>query len=501
MNLGPTIRPLALFVLLLSVSCTEKSGPYVEKPGVSWSSILRESLDLNTLTTPVTSHERSLHFSSSATTGRVILANLAPQIFGDMDHGFFLDVEENDSGVDATLAEISGAGMITWIWSANPTGIIRLFINDRDKPVVETSFAGFINGNFLPSRSPFSSITANGHNLHFPIIHTNYCKVQIRVPKKEDLGSLYYQIAWNAIDTNKTIHSFDADDIAKGEPLLKEFAKTIATTQESPSLEPTDHIEVPPDLSTPIFSSADPGTISSIVLSASSRADLASLQFRAFWDDEPEPSIDCPLHLLAGVSIQMEASLSMPVTTWDNQVKLRWQMPYRNARIEVANLGARSISLKYKVSSNRASSPLRFKAALKRHPNLRTQEKNILSLAEMTGTGRIVGCNIIVHTRTSKWWGEGDQLIYLDSISEPTWRGTGTEDYFGFAWCSITEFDHPFRGQTHVGTEKEMTTTSLHRYHLLDRLPFHKLARFQTEAWGLAEGKMDYESLILYYLQ
>ncbi|HMP76233.1 MAG TPA: DUF2961 domain-containing protein [Kiritimatiellia bacterium] len=501
MKLGLTILPLALLVLLLSVSCIEKTGHYVEKPGVSWASILRDALDLNSLTEPIASHDRSIHFSSAATTGRVILANLAPQIYGDMDHGFFLDVEENDSGVDATLAEISGTGMITWIWSANPTGTIRLFIDDRDKPVMETSFAGFIGGNFLPHRSPFSSLTAHGHNLHFPIIHTNYFKIQIRVPKKEDLGSLFYQIAWNALDSVETIHSFDADDIAKGKSLLKDFSKAIVGIQELPSLEPTNHIELRPNSSTPIFTSSDPGTISSIFLSASSRADLASLHFRAFWDDELEPALDCPLHLLAGVSSRMEDSLSLPVTTRGNKVELRWKMPYRYARIEVANLSTSSIYLKYNVSANSVSSPLRFKATLKRYPNLRTQDRNILSLSELTGTGRLVGCNIIVQTRTSKWWGEGDQLIYLDSISEPTWRGTGTEDYFGFAWCATSVFNHPFRGQTFVGTERDVTTTSLHRYHLLDRLPFHKFARFHTEAWGLAEGKMNYESLILYYLQ
>jgi hypothetical protein len=39
----------------------------------------------------------------------------------------------------------------------------------------------------------------------------------------------------------------------------------------------------------------------------------------------------------------------------------------------------------------------------------------------------------------------------------------------------------------------------MHRYHLLDTLPFHTAAKFQTEAWGLASGTMDYESLVLYY--
>jgi cell division protein FtsB len=39
----------------------------------------------------------------------------------------------------------------------------------------------------------------------------------------------------------------------------------------------------------------------------------------------------------------------------------------------------------------------------------------------------------------------------------------------------------------------------MRRYHLLDRLPFHSRALFQMEAWGLAEGYMDYETAVLWY--
>jgi hypothetical protein len=492
---------IALSAVVLATSCTEKIQPksYAEKPGVSWASVLRETFDLKTLTSPVMPYEKSVHFSSSATTGRVILANLAPEILGDMDHGFFLDVKQSDAGVDATLAETTGAGMVTWIWSANPTGILRLFIDNRDTPVMEVPFAHFIDGSFLPHSWPFAAVTANGHNLHFPIIHKDYCRIEIRVPKKEDLSTLYYQIAWNPLDSTETIHPFDAGDIADGKELLESLAKIIADTQELSPGEPTNEILIPPGSGMPIFSSRDSGTISSIAFATPDRADLASLHIRAYWDDSPEPAIDCPLHLLGGISSRMESSSSLPVTIQGNRMEVRWPMPYQTARVEIANIGDRAVSLQSSVSVDKDPSPLRFRTTTQQHRNLRTENKNILTLADILGSGRIVGCNIVVHTRTSKWWGEGDQLIYLDSTSEPTWRGTGTEDYFGFAWCSTKTFDHPLRGQSSVTQSGAERTSSMHRYHVLDRLPFHSFASFKTEAWGLAEGAMDYESLVLYY--
>ena len=40
----------------------------------------------------------------------------------------------------------------------------------------------------------------------------------------------------------------------------------------------------------------------------------------------------------------------------------------------------------------------------------------------------------------------------------------------------------------------------MRRCHFLDCLPFHRFARFRTEAWGVSEGSMDYEALVLYYI-
>ncbi len=101
---------------------------------------------------------------------------------------------------------------------------------------------------------------------------------------------------------------------------------------------------------------------------------------------------------------------------------------------------------------------------------------------------------------STQWWGEGDEIIWLDREDEPAWRGTGTEDYFGFAWCSDKTFQHPLRGQTRAeGSRSRRRVAAMHRYHLLDRLPFQRRARFELEAWGLGEGYMDYDTAVLGY--
>src|SRR5699024_33230 len=50
------------------------------------------------------------------------------------------------------------------------------------------------------------------------------------------------------------------------------------------------------------------------------------------------------------------------------------------------------------------------------------------------GKGNYVGCNLSVTHFQGSWWGEGDDMIYIDGESEPSINGTGTEDYFLHAW-------------------------------------------------------------------
>ena len=143
--------------------------------------------------------------------------------------------------------------------------------------------------------------------------------------------------------------------------------------------------------------------------------------------------------------------------------------------------------------------PLRFHANFIQNTGIKTDGGNILTLAEATGPGRIVGTVLGVDSRSDVWWGEGDHLIWLDDNARPAWHGTGTEDYFGFAWCSQGIFNHPFRGQTYIAGSQSHRIAHMHRYHILDQLIFQRWGRFQFEAWGLGTGDMDWTTSIMWY--
>jgi hypothetical protein len=61
-------------------------------------------------------------------------------------------------------------------------------------------------------------------------------------------------------------------------------------------------------------------------------------------------------------------------------------------------------------------------------------ERNYVILDKM-GRGHYIGCNLSVSNFTGEWWGEGDDMIWVDGYKwPPELHGTGSEDYLNQAW-------------------------------------------------------------------
>ncbi len=83
----------------------------------------------------------------------------------------------------------------------------------------------------------------------------------------------------------------------------------------------------------------------------------------------------------------------------------------------------------------------------------------------------------------SAWWGEGDEKIYVDGEPFPSWFGTGSEDYYGYAWSDPKPFQHAYHNQTRCDGPGNRGRTSVNRFHILDAIPFTKSFRFDMEFW------------------
>jgi hypothetical protein len=463
---------------------------------------------MRTLAMPVDAGASSRMFSSCADTGKVILANLAPKVLGDMDHGFFTEVVDDTNGVRATLGDFNGPGVVTGIWSANPVGTLGVYIDDREQPVLKMSFAAFLDGGFLPVHDPYASVTSLGHNLHFPIVHAKHCKLVLWVPRRADLSELYFQVAWQSLPSTSEIHPFDGTEIGRNSELLAHLARRILAVSKANGPLSTDgttrqtgEYSLGPGQSVELFHGVGENAIVAMRFTGKSKDDLKGLWLDGIWDNSPD--VHAPLYMLAGVSANIEETQSLPATVDGSKMTLRWFMPFSTSCLVLAsNMTTRDCNVTVDVWTKPTISsryPLRFHANYLQSAGLRTDGGNILTLADAVGPGRFVGCVLGVDSQSDQWWGEGDHLIWLDDQSRPAWHGTGTEDYFGFAWCSQGIFNHPFRGQTRVASSLTHRIAHMHRYHILDQLPFQRWGRFQFEAWGMGPGKMDWTSSVMWY--
>ena len=455
---------------------------------VSWKSLLADAAELRP-----SRLGRSRLFSSAVGEGPVILAGESVEIYGDLDHGSFLDVKDVSGGVEATLAEMSGAGAITWMWSANPVGELVLQIDGKE---IVYPFKAFLEGKWLPTRYPFAAKTAGGYNLHFPIVHEKHCRIAIRTESRSDLGGLFYQVAWNAIHPDHGIEAFSWNGVQPEKASLKQLSDMFTHPPEL-VCEEVFIGSVAPGANVDVLSISGAGIIQCLELRARSKEQLGSVQFEAVWDGLESPAISCPLNMLCGTSRQFEDVQSHLTTVSGAKATLRCPLPFSNGAIlRIKNSGEAAVQLRLSVSVDRMhSSPRRFHGKFSNHWNLQADEQNVLNLATVDGKGAFVGYILQVDNHSGAWWGEGDPLIWLDSEDHTAWRGTGTEDYFGFAWCSTKRFNHPFRGQTCASP----VAATMYRYHILDPLPFDRWAKFDFEAHGTGSGSMDYSALVLWY--
>ncbi len=65
----------------------------------------------------------------------------------------------------------------------------------------------------------------------------------------------------------------------------------------------------------------------------------------------------------------------------------------------------------------------------------RTAWENNYVILATKGCGHYIGCNVSITNFHGSWWGEGDDMIWVDGYKwPPDLHGTGSEDYFNQAW-------------------------------------------------------------------
>jgi hypothetical protein len=131
------------------------------------------------------------------------------------------------------------------------------------------------------------------------------------------------------------------------------------------------------------------------------------------------------------------------------------------------------------------------------------REWNYITLA---GKGVYVGDSLSIYNRPrmnwrlGPWWGEGDEKIFVDGESFPSHFGTGSEDYYGYAFNSTSPFEAPFHAQPIAKGNWGIGHTTNVRGRVHDRIPFQASLRFDMELFHWQpKRKIDYATTTHWY--
>jgi hypothetical protein len=224
------------------------------------------------------------------------------------------------------------------------------------------------------------------------------------------------------------------------------------------------------------------------------------LVLRIYWDDEKMPSVETPLgDFFANGWCKPCLVNSLPISVNPTGAfNSYWEMPFhKNARITVENLWHEPIrELFYQIDYCLTDVPedcATFHAQWRRsNPVPYGQVHTILD--GVSGWGQYVGTYAAWQSNNNGWWGEGEVKFYLDGdVEYPTICGTGTEDYFGGAWCFIMDGQYagyctPFLGLPQIiKTDGFMASNQrfgLYRWHVPDPIRFESDVRVTVQALG-----------------
>ncbi|HRF59523.1 MAG TPA: DUF2961 domain-containing protein [Fimbriimonadaceae bacterium] len=510
----------------LLVVCAALLGPVnSSQPVVSVRTLLREMIRLDHLT------QRPNPVYSAAQASSYDRASVDPNTnwFANADYGQYIRDESRDGRVEHVMADLIGPGAVMRFWSANPNGVVRFYFDGESTPRIEAKLEGLLTGNVAPWGDPYAYVSARGANLYFPFPYARSLKITVDDTGRNAKG-LYYQIGYRTYAPGTAVETYDP----AREPELKEpmafvarslLASSVVTGKADSVLtrKPSERkVTVRPGGQAVLFESREGRSGRAIdqfrvrVAGLLSPAKDAALPWRdprrnhavlrsvrLLADFDGIRCVDVPFGDFFGSAPGLNPYKSFPFEVTQNgeficRLPMRWK---RSAKIWVRNDGG--VPFVATASARAANWPwtdeaYHFKAQWSVDRGS-TRPMRDMRMLEARGEGMFVGSNLQVTNPTEAWWGEGDEKIYVDGEAFPSTFGTGTEDYYGYAWCSNEPFVRPYHAQPRCDGPGNRGQTSIARFHVADPIPFETLFKFDMEMWHWAEVEATFARTVYWY--
>lgn len=454
----------------------------------------------------------------------------APLSYANTDTANFIRTTMIDGRSEYVMMEDTGPGALTRWWmtgAGNTDGLVSVYIDGSTSPVWTGRFHDLSNSNPFGSSLAYRTRPDNdsGHNLYAPIPYSNSILVTYRGTVNELPGwnpPVYYNINYRKYD-DATVGSYTSNSPSIYAGRLNTTNQALANPSVSGSVTATHSandqtLNAGQSLQHELRGSGAIRRLKVKVDGADQAAALRSTYIELTFDGQRTARI--PVGEFFG---NAASSSSQPyhayqdfyrrVTSGGEQTAY-WTMPYENvAQVKLVNLGAAPVTVDLEVDSGDwqwDANSMHFHADYRGENLIPTRGGNGTTdwaMLNVRGRGVFVGDTLSVRNRSGLWWGEGDEKFYVDYLdangaghtATPDHIGTGTEDYYGYAWGHVETYSKPFIAQPIGSGNYSPGQTVNSRVRALDAIPFDSSFKYDMELWHWASTQVDFGGTTYWY--
>jgi len=492
----------------------------------------RGKVTMLSLLEEMTDREAAARFPEPAYTSRQFssydrgsVAPGQPGWFANDDRSHFLRVETNGVRREHVMLDAAGPGALVRFWvtvaRTDGSGILRVYLDGQTIPAIERPVLEVLSGGALcgyplaASVSDRTDYLKRGHNLYLPIPYAQRCVVTY---ESETLGkgeNFYYNVECRTYEPGTAVETFSMDALRRDATAISEAGRKLAggglgldglRTEETsldgvlaPGQSVTHAVEGPRAvrlLSMALNGGRDSQALRSTVI------ELAFDGTRTVW---------VPAGDFFGTGYRLS-----PYRTWHTQVsrgglmESARVMPFRKrCELTLRNLGTNAVTVTQGVL---VTAPWRWDRRSmhfgagwtelnKMQTRKGTEGHHDVNYVTLEGEGVLVGTGVTLFNTARAWWGEGDEKIFTDDAAFPTHIGTGSEDYYCYAWSNANFFDHPFVAQPEGEGANACGLVINLRNRSLDAIPFRKRLQFDMEMWHWADTVVNYAPVTCWYMK
>ena len=499
---------------------------------------------LHTLLDQLTSRENITYFPSEQYTHHQFSSynreSVSPDKEGwyannDMSH--FLRVEQNSGRREFVMLDAEGPGAVVRWWMTfykAQNGTIRVYIDNDTTPVMKGTPRELLRGDLI-AKPPLAVAVQEGaplgdegrdydHNFYVPLPFSKHCKITyecdslkmlyenegVPVPQGFWWPDVFYNIGYRAYSKKVKVESVTKQILENAKTAIEEAGtKLLKDPDKSDADEEFKKVLLPGDSMLLEFARKDFAINRLVVEMEAGNMSQALRSMVISADFDGHRTMWVPVGEFFGTGYSQVTH-----RTWMNKVDDKgkmesfWIMPFREKCVlTFKNYSSHTIHIKalaWLEPYQWKPGSMYFGASWHEYYNFNSRDEKgspfDLNFIDIKGKGVYAGDQITLFNNSYKWWGEGDEKIFVDGEVFPSTFGTGSEDYYGYSFGRQEPFSHPFISQP-VGTGNMSWGPTVNmRHRSLDVIPFRSSISSNIEMWHWASVRMNYALTTFYYI-